>query len=111
MKTLLTIAIVLIITMAAKAQSSPAADLANRIAQKMKDTLDLSAQQKTQIYTINMQLHYRKMSFRQQYAGTDSVRFYLQRVENTRDSLYHGVLSDEKYLLYQGKKINLVTSN
>jgi hypothetical protein len=111
MKILLTIAVILLITTTTNAQNSPASDLASRIAQKMKDTLDLSAQQKTQIYTINMQLHYKKMSARQQYFGTDSVRFYLQRIENTRDSLYHGVLSEEKYLLYQDKKTNLVTSN
>jgi len=90
---------------------SPAADLSNRIARRMKDTLQLSDSQKNAIYAINMQLHAQKMSARQQYSAGDSLQYHIQRIENTRDALYGTVLSPEKYLLYLEKKKNLVSSN
>lgn len=101
----------LIAAFSVNAQTSPAAAVADKIAQKMKDSLDLTASQKEQIYQVNMQLHETKMQRRQQYGGTDSVRFYVQRVENTRDSLYRPILGEEKYQLYRQKKSNLVNNN
>ena len=89
---------------------SPAADLSNRIAQRMKDTLQLSDSQKNVVYAINMQLHTQKMSVRQQYTG-DSVRYHIQRIENTRDSLYGAALPPDRYLLYLEKKKNLVSAH
>jgi len=32
-------------------------------------------------------------------------------VENRRDSLYHSVLAEEKYLLYKSKKKQLINNN
>ncbi len=82
-----------------------------RIAQKLQDTLGLSAAQKDSIYSINHQLQNKKMLARQQYTGTDSLGYHLQRIENTRDSLYKPVLGAEKYLLYKQKKRNLISAN
>jgi hypothetical protein len=93
-----------------KAQS-PAEKLATRIAQKMTDSLSLTATQKSQLYTINMQLHNQKMTARQQHLQPDSMRVYIQKIENTRDGLYHGVLGDYKYTLYLQKKSRLVNNN
>lgn len=104
--------VVAIISLATRAQEpAPAQTVADRIAQKMKDSLGLNDTLKQQLYQINMQLHDAKMVRRQQYAGTDSVRIYVQRVENTRDSLYRRVLNEEKYLLYIEKKKALVNNN
>lgn len=95
----------------AKAQN-PAVELANRIAQKMKDTLTLDDSQKSAVYVVNMQLHNQKAGIWSRYAGnTDSIRYYIQRIENTRDSSYETVLPPEKYQLYEEKKKNLVTAN
>lgn len=93
------------------AQQTPATQLANRIANKMKDTLNLTGNQRNQIYLFNMLLHNQKTAVRQQYSNPDSVRVHLQRVENKRDSLYHTILSENKYLLYKQKKRNLITGN
>jgi len=54
-----------------------------------------------------MQLHQQKMVMRQLHQGSDSLNYYVQRVENTRDSLYHTILTDDKYFLYKQKKEHL----
>jgi hypothetical protein len=92
--------------------TSPAAEaLANKIAQKMKDSLALSAAQQQQVYNINLQLHQQKIAVRQQYPGNDSlITVNLQRIENKRDSLYQPVLGQAKYGQYQLKKKNLVNN-
>lgn len=94
-----------------KAQS--AADNAHRIsdhiANKMKDTLLLTSQQKDSLYAINTLLHLKKNNIWQQYAASDSLRWHLRKVENTRDSLYKRILTISQFSLYQQKKGNLIT--
>lgn len=94
-----------------KAQSNPAQDISSRIANKMRDTLSLFSAQRDSIYSINIELHNRKQLVRQQYSNMDSLRIKIQAIENTRDSLYRTVLSEEKYLMYRQKKRNLVSNN
>lgn len=89
-------------------QSNPAVDVANKIAQKMKDTLSLSSPQRAAIYNINMALHHAKSSLRSRFVNIDSLRINMQRVENTRDSLYRRVLGDSKFILFIQKKDNLL---
>lgn len=96
---------------AAKGQTSTAEQIADRIAQRMKDSLSLTNQQKDSIYSINMKISDWKSSARQQYNANDSLRFYLQVIENRRDSLYKAVLDEPNYLLYKQKKRNLVNNN
>jgi hypothetical protein len=108
------IAIFVIITLASLigyTQSNPAQIVANKIAQKMKDSLSLTTIEREQVYQINLQLHNQKMLIRQQHINQDSVRIYTQRIEQTRDSLYRIILNEEKYLLYIGKKKNIVSNN
>lgn len=93
------------------AQQNPATQLAEKIAKKMKDSLSLTGNQKNQVYDINMLLHNQKMAARQQYTDRDSVRFYLQRIEGKRDSLYKTILPDNKFQMYREKKRNLVNNN
>lgn len=86
--------------------------LAEKISKKMKDTLSLSKAQTAQIYAINLRLSTQKALARKYYAGTDSAGYYIQRIERTRDSLYHTVITnEEKYNLYKKKKRNLVSNN
>jgi hypothetical protein len=85
--------------------------VANKIANKMKDSLSLSDEQKALIYNINIKLSNEKLAVRQSYAHSDSLQIKMQRVENTRDSLYKEVLTAPQLELYKKKKRNLVNNN
>lgn len=89
----------------------PGTQIANRIADKMKDTLGLTQQKRNQVFAINMHLHNRKMIVRQQTTNPDSLQARLQRVEKKRDSMYQRILPPPKYQLYLQKKRNLISSN
>lgn len=93
------------------AQSAAAIQLSDKIAQKMKDSLVITESQKVQIYNINMLLLSQKLNLRKQYTSVDTLTAYTQKIENARDSLYHTVLSEDKYLLYKQKKKNLINNN
>jgi len=105
--------IIFILLSVAKAngQTTTAMELADKIAQKMKDSLGLSQQKKTQIYNINLQLYDLKTQARQQYANTASLGRLILRVENSRDSMYRNVLTSNQYSLYLQKKRYLVNNN
>lgn len=92
-------------------QESPGETLAQKIAQRMTDSLSLSADLKGKIYGINMQLHNQKMQARKESQDMNVVSSELQKIENTRDSLYRTVLPPEKFLLYKDKKTRLVNNN
>lgn len=95
----------------AQANNSEAVQLAHKIAKKMKDTLNLAAQQRQQVYQVNMNIHNQKMAIRQQNPPADSLTVWIQREERKRDSLYLPILGQEKYQLYLQKKKNLVNNN
>jgi hypothetical protein len=99
-----------VVSMTLKAQT-PAEQLAVKIAQKMKDSLSLTELQKSQLYEINIQLNNSKSAARQQYTGSDSLGIKIQKIENTRDSLYSQILTEPQFLLYRQKKRNLVNNN
>jgi uncharacterized sporulation protein YeaH/YhbH (DUF444 family) len=110
-KIFILIPLLLLVTGFLQAQQTPSVQLAQRIAQKMKDTLTLTNPQRNQIFQINMQLHDRKQEVRQQTTNQDTLRIKFQRIERKRDSLYHTIMSDSKYQLYLQKKRNLVNNN
>lgn len=109
MKRLLIPIVLLLAIQSTQAQSS---DLSNRIAQKMKDTLGLNTVQQDSIYAINMRLQEQKSDARVRYTGTDSLQYHIQRIENSRDSLYKRIITDDtKYNLYKQKKRYLISNN
>lgn len=110
MKRLFFIACFLVFAMGLNAQSV-AESLAGKIAQKMKDSLQLTEDQRVQLYNINMLLSQQKSNIRAQNPGGDSLRIKTQKIENKRDSLYGAILSGEKYMLYLQKKRTLVNNN
>lgn len=110
MNRIILIMLVLFTGFIAKAQS-PAEAYSLKISLRMKDSLALTNTQRLQIYDRNMQLESQKKSVWQQYSNRDSVRVHLQRIENTRDSLYHVILPENKYLLYKEKKRWLLNNN
>jgi hypothetical protein len=96
---------------ASKAQPAPAVDLSTKIANKMKDSLNLSQQQQQQIFAVNMSLFNQKAQARTQYHVRDSVDKALQKIENNRDSLYRPILTQQQFGLYQQKKRTLISNN
>ncbi|HEX2844925.1 MAG TPA: hypothetical protein VHN59_00140 [Chitinophagaceae bacterium] len=109
MKNIFLSVILLTITGTAFAQQSPAEEVAAKIANRMKDSLELTTTVRDQLYDVNLQLHSRKMAVRQQYTEPEALRQAIQQIENTRDSLYSTVLQNEnKYFLYKQKKRNLI---
>ena len=94
------------------AQSSTTAEqIAERIAQKMKDSLNLTSQQKTGVYNVNMYIANQKALARQQYVGSDSLTRFIQQAEGKRDSLYRTVIPDSLYQIYRQKKRTLISAN
>jgi hypothetical protein len=89
---------------------TPAERLAIKMADKMKDSLDLSVVQRAGVYNINMQLHIKKMEARRIYTDRGMLGTVMQQIENTRDSLYREVLTDDKFLLYRQKKRSLISA-
>lgn len=84
--------------------------LSLKISVKMKDSLNLSEKEQAAIYEINKQLSDKSFLVWKQYGQRDSVQHFLQRIENTRDSLYKTGLPNEKYWLYREKKRSLVNN-
>ena len=91
-------------------EQTPAALLAHGIADRMKDSLSLSNQQRAKVFAINMELHSQKMDARKRSQYRAVVGKELQKIEGTRDGLYKTVLTQEQYELYIQKKRNLVTA-
>ena len=111
MKNIISALLIFIVANTSIKAQTPAEQLADRIAGKMKDSLSLTNQQKDQLYSINMQLNESKTTVRQLYNNTDSLVLKLQQVENTRDSLYGSVLTSQQFILYKQKKRKLVNNN
>jgi hypothetical protein len=89
----------------------PSTQLANRIADKMRDSLSLSEKQRNEIFVINTQLQNKKKAARASGQNRESIGLALQQIENTRDSLYATVLSASEILVYKQKKRNLIRNN
>lgn len=109
MKNISIVTILLISSFFVNAQQNPAIEIAGKIAQRMKDTLALTDIQKGQVYDINIRLHEQKTAMRNQYAGNAVLNAKIQAVENTRDSLYRVVLTENQFILYSQKKRALMS--
>jgi hypothetical protein len=89
----------------------PATRLANRIADKMRDSLSLSQKQRNDIFVITTQLQDRKKAAMTSGQDRNNIGLALQQIENTRDSLYATVLSAAQIQIYNQKKRNLIRNN
>lgn len=93
------------------AQQNPFQEVNARIMQKMKDSLSLNEREAKSIDSLNLLIQANKLVVRSQYQHQDSIRKYIQRQEQGRDSLYLLVLPSEKFLLYKQKKGTLLNNN
>jgi len=93
--------------------NSPAHNLAQFQAQKMKDTLCISENMRQQIYIVNLDISNRKQQARIQYASDPrEMKIEIQFYENQRDSIYQTILmSPLKYQLYKNKKKNILSAH
>jgi hypothetical protein len=111
MKNILLIVFIIVVCCSkTHAQVSPGEQIAIKVAQKMKDTLGLGDEQKQRIYDINMQLLQKSIAVWKQHTVQDSIRYHLQRIEMTRDSLYKPILTADQLQLYRQKKPYLIGS-
>ncbi|HEU4471607.1 MAG TPA: hypothetical protein VFR58_11015 [Flavisolibacter sp.] len=110
MKRILAVGIMMMLLFDVDAQS-PAQELSEKIADRMKDSLSLSDGQRQAIVGINNELNMMKLSARRQYAGTDSLSIKIRKAEGARDSLYGRVLTSAQMMRYQEIKTKLVNNN
>ncbi len=83
-----------------------------RMLKKIEDSLALTSLESLKIELVNKSIHAKKMAVRQTHKEQfDSLQYNIQRIENTRDSLYKLVLPENKYSLYIQKKKVLLTNN
>ena len=111
MKRLIVLINIMLIVESIIAQTNTAELLSKKIAQRMKDSLQLSNSQQQHIYTINMQIHQLKAGVWAQYSNTDSITRGIQGIEGKRDSLYRAVLTEMQFSQYRLKKRYIVNSN
>ena len=105
------ISLLIYFAFSANAQHSVAESISLKISQRMKDSLGLSDFQKNQLHTINMQMDSSRQVIWRTYQSPDTLRSFLQQVENKRDSLYHPVFTEQQFQLYLLKKRNLISNN
>ncbi|OJW02645.1 MAG: hypothetical protein BGO52_00590 [Sphingobacteriales bacterium 44-61] len=104
--------ILLTITGSAFTQQSPAEEIAAKIANRMKDSLQLTTTIREQVYNANLQLHDRKMSMWQQFRNSpDTLTRMIQHIENSRDSIYKQIIGEEKFSAYFLRKKAIINNN
>jgi Spy/CpxP family protein refolding chaperone len=97
----------------AKAQdtTSPGMKTAQHIAEKMAQELGLTPPQKVKIADINRTLVRKKMEAMGRTQDKGSIGPDIQKIENSRDSLYQQVMTDEQFLIYKDRKSALINRN
>lgn len=112
MRKIFAVSLLCLVTEMISAQEGNGEALALKIAQRIADTLSLTPTQRNQLYTINMDIHSRKQAAWKTHREEDpALSIAIQKIENSRDSLYKNVMSADKFLLYRQKKRNLVNNN
>ena len=81
---------------------------AEKVANRMRDSLSLSSIQRDSIYAINLRLMQESQAARAKNLPPDELQAELQLIERSRDKLYKAVLGQDKFLLYKPRKYALV---
>ena len=104
------ITVVLIFFAAFRTSAQSTRDISRHVADKMKDSLNLSQVQRDSILSKNQQLQAMKIAARQN-ASAETMQAQLQNIEKMRDSLYRPVLTQYQFELYKEKKRALISAN
>ena len=95
----------------AVSQANTSTLVAAKIADRMKDSLQLSTSQRNSVHDINLQINLLKQDVRSRFTNRDSLTIHIQKIENSRDSLYKPVLTGQQFNQYKQKKRFLITAN
>jgi len=90
---------------------TPASQLDQLIADKMRATLDLEPAQWRKILRINQEISEQKKNAFKSSTDREKVGTELQRIEDERESRYCEVLSEKQQNLYKQKRKYLLSSN
>lgn len=93
-----------------QAQNQPGEVVAARVADRLRDSLNLTKVQRDSVYNVHIYLHRQKKLVFESFSD-DAVEGKLQQVENSRDSLYQHILSAQQYRQYRQKKRTLISAN
>ncbi len=107
MKFILTIVFVISITTASGQGQSPV-QLANKIADRMKDTLGLTIPQRHHIFTMTLQVQVQKKNNPGHFYHQDTATQRHKDIEKMRDILYRRVLTVAQFDVYRIKKYNII---
>lgn len=110
-KTSLIIFALTVFALYSRAQQPAAVSISLKITQRMKDSLGLTETQKFHLHQINMQMDSSRQVIWRNISSDDSLRFFLQQIENTRDSLYRPVFTEQQYQWYLQKKSKLINND
>ena len=94
----------------AQQDQSPMVKLANKMADRMRDTLGLDTGQREKIFNINLSLAMEKSIAYSNHKKED-IGKELQKIENKRDGLYKKELSNQQYDIYKQKKRRIINNN
>jgi hypothetical protein len=86
-------------------------EVANKQAGRLVTILDLNDSVLLKAYHINILLFQKKNDLRKQNIPLNLLIRGLQKIENTRDSLYHTFLTDDKFTLYLTRKNEVINNN
>jgi len=112
MKKLFIVFTFLIVGMISNAQNknTPSKQVDKGIVDKMKDSLGLTNKQIEKVEKINEDLNKEKEKARKKSSDRSVVGKELQRIENRRDILYKGILTEKQFSDYKQKKRNIVSA-
>lgn len=113
MKKIFVFAVLFLLAGVARAQNqnTPEALVAHKMANKVADSLGLTNQQRAKIFAINMELAKQKAEARKMTTDRAIIQKELQKIENSRDSLYKQILTTEQHSSYLKKKRNVINNN
>jgi hypothetical protein len=102
--------LILVSCIGANAQTNDA-DIHHRaasIASRMTDSLFLNKIQKDSIHSVTARLFAESQVIYKSNIPTDSLSFYMQKVEDKRDIMYKSILNDDQFLKYKKHKRSLL---
>lgn len=78
------------------------------LADRLRDSLSLNGKQYQELFKINLALEEQKKNARSMDDQIDVKRKRVQKIENTRDSLYATILNTKQFEAYKSRKSSLL---
>jgi hypothetical protein len=84
---------------------------AERIAQRMVDSVGVNAEARKKILEVNTKINKQKAEVWASYKGDmPSIQRHLQEIENSRDLLYRNILTESEFKIYRQRKKNIISN-